>query len=119
MESFTGRVVRGKQLGRTIGYPTANLATDAEVPRGVYAVIASAEGKRWRAIMNVGAHPTAPEGAPTIEVHLLDFEGGLYGDEMQVDVVCFLRDERKFESLEALRRQLERDEARAREIVGL
>ena len=69
--------------------------------------------------MNVGAHPTAPEGAPTVEVHLLDFEGGLYGDEMRVDVVCFLRDERKFESLEALRRQLERDEARARELVSL
>ncbi len=119
MESFTGRVVSGKQLGRTIGFPTANIETDAAIPRGVYAVAATAAGKRWRAIMNVGAHPTAPEGAPTVEVHLLDFEGDLYGQEMRVDVICFLREERKFESLDALRRQLERDKARAREIVGL
>ena len=72
MESFSGTVVRGKQLGRTIGFPTANLDTAASPAGGVYAVAVTAKGERYRGIMNVGSHPTAPEGAPTVEVHLTE-----------------------------------------------
>lgn len=119
MESFSGTVVRGKQLGRTIGFPTANLDTAASPAGGVYAVVVTAKGERYRGIMNVGSHPTAPEGAPTVEVHLLDFEGDLYGDELRVDIVQTMREERKFDSLGALKEQLRHDEARARAIVKL
>ena len=95
MESFSGRVVPGKRLGHALGFPTANLETDAAPARGVYAVIATTAGGRYRAMMNVGSHPTAPEGPPTIEVYLLDFEGDLYGCEMRVDIVRFLREEKE------------------------
>ena len=115
MEAFSGRVVPGKRLGRTLGFPTANVETADAVPaRGVYAAAVEAAGKRYRAVMNIGRHPTAPEGPPTIEIHLLDFSGDLYGQELRVEPLCFLREERKFDSREALKAQLEADRARAR-----
>ena len=120
MEAFAGRVVAGKRLGRTLGFPTANIETADAVPaRGVYAAVVEADGRRYRAVMNIGRHPTAPEGPPTIEIHLLDFSGDLYGHELKVEPVCFLREERKFNSLEALRAQLEKDRARAKALAAL
>jgi len=120
MEAFTGTVVRGKQLGRTIGYPTANIEADVPTPEGgVYAVVAVAEGRRYPAVMNVGAHPTLPEGAPTIEVHLIGFQGDLYGRRLRVEPVRRLRAERRFESIGALRAQLARDCEQARTLIAL
>ena len=120
MRAFAGRVVAGKRLGRRLGFPTANIETAEETPgRGVYAARAEADGGRYRAVMNIGRHPTAPDGPPTIEVHFLDFAGDLYGHDVTIEPVRFLRAERRFDSLEALRAQLERDCARARAPVAL
>ena len=108
---LTGRVVYGKQLGRTIGFPTANMDVEdmAACPMGVYAGVCRADGKEYRVIINIGKHPTAPEGAPTVEAHLIGYAGDLYGREISVRLVKFLRGEVKFPSLDALKEQLSRD----------
>ena len=119
MEKFIGTVVKGKQLGRTLGFPTANLETDAAPARGVYVVVAETGGARYRAVMNVGSHPTAPEGPPTIEVHILGFAGDLYGQKLAIEPVALMRGEKKFASLDALKEQLKKDCAMAETLVSL
>jgi len=106
-----GSVVQGKQLGRTIGFPTANILPDAapDLPRGVYAAWLTVDGRRHGCMVNIGHHPTLPEGAPTIEAHVFDFSGDLYGKRVLLETAAFLRREQKFPSVEALRAQLERD----------
>ena len=117
---LSGTVVRGDQRGRTIGYPTANVRpSDARklVPRlGVYAVRATlADGTTLGGMMNVGRRPTFEAGgATTLEVHLFDWDGDLYGRPLAVDVVARLRDERRFDGVAALTAQLDRDAADAR-----
>ncbi len=112
---FTGLVVKGRQLGRTIGWPTANLACSEDlklVPaRGVYAVRATtAAGETWPAMLNIGVRPTvAGNLAQTVEAHLLGFEGDLYDQPLTVEFVARLRDEQKFDGLDALKAQLARD----------
>ena len=118
---LTGIIVRGKQLGRTLGFPTANLQPDEtfEGTRGVYAGYFCVENrKRWPCMVNIGSHPTAPEGAPTIEAHLLDFSGDLYGCRAEIVLCFFLRPEQKFPSLEALKEQLRRDREKTRALLG-
>lgn len=119
MREFSGRVVEGKRLGRALGFPTANLETDCapELKYGVYAVVVETESGRFRGMMNVGAHPTAPEGRPTIEIHLLDFEGDLYEHTIRVEPLAFLRGEKRFESLGMLKKQLERDRETVRGLI--
>lgn len=111
-----GEVVSGKRLGRTIGFPTANMAVERATPTraGVYYGRCELDGRAYRVILNIGVHPTVPEGPPTVEAHLIDYEGDLYGRRISVALKKFLRGERKFESLEALREQLARDQAAAR-----
>ncbi|WP_412062919.1 bifunctional riboflavin kinase/FAD synthetase [Rubrivirga sp. IMCC45206] len=117
---LTGTVVKGDQRGRTIGYPTANVVPSHPaklVPReGVYAVRARlADGTEAGGMMNVGRRPTfETDGARTVEVHLFDFAGDLYGQRLAVDVLARLRDERRFDGVDALVRQLGADEAAAR-----
>ena len=117
---LSGTVVRGDQRGRTMGYPTANLRPgDARklVPGlGVYAVRAHlAGGAALGGMMNVGRRPTfGADGAATVEVHLFDWSGSLYGRPLAVDVVARLRDERRFDGADALAAQLGRDAADAR-----
>ena len=108
---LTGRVVYGKQLGRTLGFPTANMDVEnmEACPMGVYAGLCSVDGTAYRVIINIGRHPTAPEGAPTVEAHLIGYSGDLYGREISVRLVKFLRGEVKFPSLDALKQQLSRD----------
>ena len=108
---LTGRVVYGKQLGRTIGFPTANMDVEdmAACPMGVYAGLCRVDETVYRVIINIGKHPTAPEGAPTVEAHLIGYAGDLYGREISVQLVKFLRGEVKFPSLDALKEQLSRD----------
>lgn len=108
---LTGRVVYGKQLGRTIGFPTANMDVEdmAACPMGVYAGLCRVDETVYRVIINIGKHPTAPEGAPTVEAHLIGYSGDLYGREISVRLVKFLRGEVKFPSLDALKEQLSRD----------
>ncbi len=116
-----GNVVTGFQNGRKIGYPTANVATDAEkiVPAdGVYMVrIGMADGTRY-GMLNIGTRPTLNNGNNrSIEVHLFDFHGDLYGSTLRIDFIKRLRDERKFDTLEQLSQQLAHDEATCREIA--
>ena len=111
--SLVGKVVTGKQLGRTIGFPTANLELDPAkfLPRfGVYAVDAwLTDNTTVKGIMNIGCRPTVAGESPTIEVHLLDWSGDLYGQDLRVELVDFIRPERKFDSVAALKQQITQD----------
>ena len=113
--TLTGPVVKGQQLGRTIGFPTANLQPTPEkfLPRqGVYAVQAFIEEEEEGTklgVMNIGHRPTVDGTIPTIEVHLLDWSGDLYGKTITVQLKNFLRPEQKFASLEALKAQIQTD----------
>lgn len=118
---LSGIIVRGKQLGRTIGFPTANLQPDAPFPgvRGVYAGYYRINGgDRLPCMVNIGSHPTAPEGEPTIEAHLLDFSGDLYDSRAEIELVAFLRPERRFPSLDALKAQLSLDREATRKALA-
>ena len=120
-----GRVMPGEHIGHKIGYPTANLepeGTGKLIPAaGVYAVWAKLEGEQSprAAMMNIGMRPTFDGHRQTLEVNILSFNGDLYGQTVQVTFVERLRDERKFDSPEALAVQLERDRDRVNEILGL
>jgi riboflavin kinase / FMN adenylyltransferase len=121
---LSGTVVHGKKLGRTIGFPTANLGGVVEMlpPHGIYAVTvddADASRSLAKGVMNVGTNPTTDtDEAVKIEVMLFDFEGDLYGRRLDVQVVTFLREERRFESLDALVRQMSLDVAAAKVAVA-
>jgi riboflavin kinase/FMN adenylyltransferase len=116
--SLAGLVVRGDQLGGKLGFPTANLDVSGLVlpPSGVYAAHLRAKGESFRGVLNIGYRPTVQSTAPQlrVEVHLLDFKGDLYEQELEVTLVKKLREEQMFPSLEALREQIARDVARAR-----
>lgn len=116
---LTGTVVRGKQLGRTIGIPTANLLLPEGVlcPRfGVYACRALVDGKTFPAVTNVGVRPTVSGEGITIEPWLLDFSGDLYGKTLTLEFHAFLRPERKFASLEKLQEEIQKNAAETRKI---
>lgn len=122
--SAQGVVVRGDQLGRTIGYPTANIqvAQGKALPLGVYAVEVRAEtgGHRdkYLGMANVGFRPTVSGTERRFEVNLLDFAGDLYGAELQVKFVAHLRGEQKFSGLDELKAQLGLDQQAAREALS-
>jgi len=112
-----GTVVQGAQRGRTIGFPTANLSTENELlpPHGVYATTATIEGLVYPSVTNVGVRPTVDQsGRVSIETHLFNVDRNLYGARMRVGFVQRLRDERTFESLDALKTQIRADCDRAR-----
>jgi len=121
--SLAATIVTGDQVGHQLGFPTANLETTGFVlpPNGVYAAQASVGGRTHHAVVNLGHRPTLCQPTPQlrVEVHLLDFDGQIYGQEMEVTFVARLRAEMKFPSLEALREQIGRDVAAARELMGL
>ena len=111
--SLAGTVVRGDGLGHQIGFPTANVdATGLALPpHGVYAVLAEAGGKTYRAVLNIGLRPTLQNPNPQlrVEAHLIDFAGELYGQDLEVAFVDKLRGETRFPSLAELRQQIARD----------
>jgi riboflavin kinase/FMN adenylyltransferase len=117
-----GIVAQGAQRGRTIGFPTANvpLGRHLEPARGVYAVSAAlADGTRQPGIANIGLRPTVGDGQESrLEVHLFNFTGDLYGQEIGVSLHTYLRPERKFASFEALRAQIAADAIDARAILA-
>jgi len=118
---MAGRVRRGQQLGRRLGYPTANLALHRKVVPlwGVFAVRVSGAGLvDHPAVASLGTRPTIDGTEPLLEVHVFDHDGDLYGRYLDVDFVRRLRDERRFESLDALVEQMHRDAAEAREVHG-
>jgi len=119
--SLSGEVVIGARRGRTLGFPTANLEVRPEraVPAdGVYAVFASLGRERYPAVANVGVRPSFDNGQRTVEIHLLDFDRDIYGCDLVVEFVARLRDERRFEDIEDLVSQIDRDSRSAREILG-
>lgn len=122
--TLTGEVVKGQQLGRTIGFPTANLQVSPIklLPRyGVYCTRVFIEENNQSSIpgvMNIGCRPTVAGDAPTIEVHLLDWQGDLYGKTLTVSLEKFLRPEQKFSSLDALKAQITSDRDLARKILA-
>ena len=119
--SVSGKVVRGDQLGRTIGFPTANIPTgDIQLPPdGVWAVrVSDTGGGLWDGVANLGTRPTVGGGKRLLEVHLFDFSGDLYDRELDVRFVKHLRPEQKFESLDLLRARIEQDARAAREALA-
>lgn len=120
--SVFGTVIEGRKLGRTIGFPTANLTVHHEQlpPTGVYAVTASGVGDSWNGVANLGYRPTV-EGGKTkrlLEVHLFGLEHEIYGEEIEVKFVEFLRPEKKFDGVEELKKQIAHDAEAARAVFG-
>ena len=119
--SITGKVVKGKSIGKDIGFPTANIETGDEYKLiaavGVYACLIDYKGKTYKGMSNIGFRPTIDHGALTIEVNIFDFNQQIYGEEITIYFVERLRNEIKFDSLEALTEQLKKDELRSLEIL--
>ena len=117
---LSGTVVPGRQLGRTIGIPTANLELPPEiiVPKfGVYATAVSVDGKSYAAVTNIGTRPTVKGENVTVEPWILDFAGDLYGKELTLTLHAYLREEQKFASLEDLQAEIRKNAAQTREIL--
>ncbi|MBI4201228.1 MAG: bifunctional riboflavin kinase/FAD synthetase [Chloroflexi bacterium] len=119
--ALTGEVVHGAgRGGRMLGYPTANLAVDnymALPADSIYATWAYVDGRRYQAATSIGVRPTFGAGERTIEAFLLDFHGDLYGKRLRLEFVKRLRDETRFDSAEALRRQMEADVEETRRVL--
>ena len=113
--AIEGTVVEGRRRGRELGFPTANLETPNELipPHGVYATIVTIDGVQLGAVTNIGTRPTFGETKSTIETHILSDVGDLYGRPIRVAFVQRLRDERRFEDVDALRTQIDADRERA------
>lgn len=116
---FTGTVVHGKKLGRTIGFPTANLEIEENyklIPAyGVYAVECMVENQNVNGMLNIGIKPTFEGESASIEVHLFDFDGDLYDKKIKVALRKHIREEQKFSSVDDLKSQLKKDELFARD----
>ncbi|MCF0070121.1 bifunctional riboflavin kinase/FAD synthetase [Dyadobacter sp. CY261] len=111
--SLSGTVVKGKQLGRTIGFPTANLYVHESyklIPmNGVYVINAIYEGHVFKGMLNIGVRPTVDGTLRTIEAHLFDFDKEIYGEDLKLDLLHYLRPEQKFNGLDMLVKQIEID----------
>lgn len=119
---LTGDVVKGKQLGRTIGFPTANIQIEEEyklIPKnGVYIVKTFIDQKEVFGMMNIGFNPTVNGQKQTIEVNLFDFDADIYGQKLEISLLKYIREEQKFESVDLLKEQLNRDKKTALEFVN-
>lgn len=115
-----GIVRHGKAVGRTLGFPTANLSMTEALsgkPNGVYVArvrLLAQGGRAYFGVLNLGVHPTLPEGEPTVEIHLFNFDGDLYGERVSVEFLAFLRPETRFDSAQALSAQVAKDVQNAR-----
>lgn len=119
--SLSGIISKGKQLGRTIGYPTANIKIEEEyklIPlNGVYIAQSILNGKTVFGMMNIGTRPTVDGTTQTIEINFFDFKQDLYGQEITVSLLHRMRSEQKFESLDALKIQLSKDKINAQSYI--
>jgi riboflavin kinase / FMN adenylyltransferase len=119
--TILGTVTRGDDLGKKIGFPTANLSAHSEQfpPDGVYFAEAWLEGVLYHGVLNLGGRPTvsSDKSSRVLEVHLLDFNRDIYGQDLEVRFVRYLRPEKKFESVDALVRQIEADVRQARALL--
>jgi riboflavin kinase/FMN adenylyltransferase len=118
---LTGTILKGKQLGRTIGFPTANLQIEEDyklIPRnGAYVVKSSINQKTVFGMMNIGYNPTVGEGNLSVEIHYFDFEADLYDQKISVSILEYLRPEQKFDSVDLLKTQLEKDKETALDYI--
>lgn len=120
--NLNGTVIQGQQLGRKLGFPTANIRPDSNeklIPQnGVYAIQARVGEEKYDGMLNIGMRPTLEEShnAMSIEAHLFNFEGNLYGRHLEIEFIYRMRDEHKFASLDDLKRQLTLDACRAQQI---
>ncbi len=117
---LSGQVVRGRERGRTIGYPTANLASETECipPDGVYAARVILGDGAYPSIANIGMRPTFSESARSIEAHIFDFTRDIYGTRIKLEPIERIRPERKFDNADALKAQIALDLSKAREILS-
>jgi len=114
--SIYGRVIEGFKVGRTIGYPTANISIsdpDKLIPAiGVYAVRVKWNNSAYKGMMNIGHRPTLKNGSNiSIEVHILDFKEDIYNQNLEIDFICKIRDEQKFKDIDELKEQLQKDKS--------
>lgn len=120
--SISGKVVSGKQLGKTIGYPTANIEVEESyklIPKkGAYVVKSVIHEISYFGMMNIGVRPTVNGINETIEVHFFDFNKDIYGETLKIEIIDFLRVEQKFESVEALKEQLHQDKIKSLELIN-
>ncbi|RAR72629.1 bifunctional riboflavin kinase/FAD synthetase [Flavobacterium aciduliphilum] len=119
---LSGEVVQGNQLGRTIGFPTANInikETYKLIPKiGVYVVKSTIDGIERYGMMNIGFRPTLNGKHQTIEVHFFDFDKDIYGTFLTIEVLHFIRNEEKFDSFELLKEQIQKDKISALEVIS-
>ena len=119
---LTGTIKRGKGLGRKLSFPTANLhiAEDYKlIPKnGVYVIQSNLNGAPVNGMMNIGVNPTVDGSKRSIEIHFFDFQDNLYGKKLQIEILHRLRDEKRFDSVEDLRKQLEKDKKNALAIIS-
>lgn len=119
---FSGPVVKGRQLGRTIGFPTANIQVQKKyklIPKnGVYATNVFLRNQKYKGIMNIGNRPTVDGLGTTQEVHIFDFSDDIYGETIKVEILEFIREETKFESIDELIKQIKVDCNSALEIFS-
>jgi riboflavin kinase/FMN adenylyltransferase len=120
--TILGTVTGGEKLGKKIGFPTANLSAHSEQfpPNGVYFAEAWLDGVLLHGVVNLGYRPTVSTGKPKriLEIHLLDFDRDIYGKDLEIRFVRYLRSEKKFENVDALVRQIEIDVGQARELCA-
>ena len=121
--TILGTVEEGKHLGKSLGFPTANLSAHSEQfpPNGVYAAEGLLAGEKVRGVVNLGVRPTVADGPPqrVLEFHLFDIDRDLYGEEIELRFLRYLRPEKKFENLAALREQIARDVVEARRALEM
>jgi len=121
--TLSGTVVRGLQNGRKLGFPTANIQVNDEyklVPQtGIYAVYVYCEGKKYTGMLSIGFNPTFEGKEQTIEVNILDFNKDIYGENLTLEFVDFIRNEKKFESIDALIEEIKNDEKITRAIIRI
>ncbi|GLP97149.1 bifunctional riboflavin kinase/FAD synthetase [Paraferrimonas sedimenticola] len=118
---ITGRVAHGDKIGRTLGFPTANVALKRKVSpvRGVFAVsVRWADSETYQGVANIGFRPTINGQRCQLEVHLFDFEGDLYGKTLEVELVAKIRDEQPFKSLDGLKQQIQEDVNKAQALLN-
>ena len=121
--SLTGTVVHGLKLGRTLGYPTANIEVTEKyklIPKdGVYVVCSYIGGRKVYGMMSIGKNPTIEGKGASIEVYFFDFDGDLYGQELTIEFIQYLREEQRFDTIEHLKEQLQNDETAARKAIAV
>ena len=109
---ISGEVIHGDKIGRTLGFPTINLKVDSDklIPKdGVYGVNLKIDNKTFTGLMNIGFRPTIEGKNQRIEIYVLDFNHNLYGEKVSLNILCRIRDEQKFENLDCLKNQIEKD----------